>query len=143
MDTTEKTKVLDSFENISIGIYCFEFLLGTISNGFYWGKNTYLKKSQFNKVNLLVIVFLIVSLFPFIDPLYQMMIRRLIVIKVFTILKIRNKEMDIILKSIAKIFINFLRVLFIYFLFILMTSVIPLKLLKDSFYNCNNYHSTN
>lgn len=80
---------------------------------------------------------------PFIDPLYQMMIKRLIVIKVFTILKIRNKEMDIILKSIAKIFVNFLRVLFIYFLFILMTSVLPLKLLQNKFYNCSNYHSTN
>ncbi len=47
--------------------------------------------------------------------------------------------MDIILKSVAKIFKNFLRVVVIYIFFLLMTSVIPLKLLKSSLYNCSNY----
>ncbi len=75
---------------------------------------------------------------PFIDPLHQKIIRRLTVIKVFTVLKTRNKEMDIILRSIASIFKNFLRILVIYILFLLFTSIIPLKLLKNSFYNCIN-----
>ncbi len=86
-----------------------------------------------------MILLLIVSVMPFINPLHQLMIRRLIVIKIFTILKTRNKEMDIILRSIAKISKNFLRVLVIYIFFLLMGAVIPLKLLKNSLYNCNNY----
>jgi hypothetical protein len=76
------------------------------------------------------------SLIPGIDPLYQKIIKRCTVIKIFTILKTRNKEMDIILKAISEIFKKFLRVLVIYFLFLLMASVIPLKLLKNSLYNC-------
>ncbi len=75
---------------------------------------------------------------PFIDPLHQKIIRRLTVIKVFTVLKTRNKEMDIILRSIASIFKNFLRILVIYIFFLLFTSIIPLKLLKNSFFNCIN-----
>lgn len=77
---------------------------------------------------------------PFIDLLNQLIIRRFIVIKVFTILKSRNKEMDIILKAFTEIFKSFLRIIVIYFLFLLMASIIPLKLLKNTFYNCYNAH---
>ena len=141
IDSQQKTNVLNSIENISFAVYCIEVLIGVLSEGFYFENISYLKKSHFNKLSFLVVVLLIISYLPFIDPLHQHIIRRLMVIKVFTVLKTRNKEMDIILKSIAAIFKNFLRILFIYIMFLLMASIVPLKLLKNSLYNCSNpYH---
>ena len=108
IDSQQKTNVLNSIENISFAVYCIEVLIGVLSEGFYFENISYLKKSHFNKLSFLVVVLLIISYLPFIDPLHQQIIRRLMVIKVFTVLKTRNKEMDIILKSIAAIFKNFL-----------------------------------
>jgi len=100
-DSEERTSSLNAIETIAFAVYCIDVLLGVMSYGLYFEENSYLKKSNFNKLSFIVVILLIISVMPFIDPLYQLIIRRLMVIKIFTILKTRTKEMDIILKAIA------------------------------------------
>lgn len=96
-------------------------------------------------ISFLVAIVGILSLIPFGNSLINGYLRRLTVLKVFTLLREDDKKMEIVLDTIGEIIMKFLKFMLIYALFLFMLAIIPLKLLNSEtvLLSCQLINTTN
>ena len=113
-------------------IFILEALLKIISFGFLFnGRNSYLRQS-WNQLDLLIIMFSLLSLTPLSDN-YK-------AFKVLRVLRIisRNEGLKVAVRALIRALPNVVNVTLIMILFLLIFGVIAVSEFKGKFYFCDN-----
>jgi hypothetical protein len=103
-------------------------LLGCISDGI----EGFLKKSKSNVISFGIIFVIVAAFIPYGNFIINNYLRRITIVKIFTIFRNADKEMTIIIDSIFVICKNFFNFLFLYIFFLMIISIIPLIFFYDS-----------
>jgi hypothetical protein len=127
-DPQHENNALSSIENICFSCYLLEVVFGFLADGF----EGYLKKSKSNVISFSITFVIIAAFIPYGNFIINNYLRRITIVKIFTLFRNTNKEMTIIIDSIFVICKNFFNFVFIYVFFLMIISIIPLIFFYDA-----------
>ena len=126
-------KFLEKIHRIVESIYIIEFILNIIAYGFFFGRFSYLKRSNWNIFDFLILLSIFYEIsFP--DSNFT----GIGIIRGFRVLKLaqKNEGVKILLESIIQVFPNFIKLIIFTIVIFLCFGVFLMKYLKGSFFHC-------
>lgn len=130
--------VLSSLDLAVTVIYGVDFVMNIIAYGFFWGPDTYLRRSRWNLLDFGVFIF---SLVGVIIPRDQIKVNSMKVFRVVRILKVGQKHpgIKVAIQAFIAALPNILRLVAFSFVFIIGFALYGMSYLKGLYYSCSGF----